>query len=274
MPGEIVEWLGSQPALEGITFLTEFPPLKKAVPLRTTIVAVGIEEMTITDRFISDENDQQVEDEYCRNADIKIKLSIHAPFSLGGAACHDAFTNVIDCLTFASNFDITQSGCESITADRDTDAFVLKACIEISASFCPAVSSSVSFASFINKDLLCGSHINNADIHLTAAQSDYLSSPIVAGVYFGTGDSVRTVSLGYRPRAVILFGDGLPPMKADHSTSTNTTLFAIAGALGGSQGLEITDNGFKVKSGAEYTLYGSTPKLNDLGVMYHYLIFK
>lgn len=274
MPGEIVEWLGGQQVLSGITFLTEFPSVKKAVPLKSTIVAVGIEGMTITDSFTENAQGELVENEYCRDASIKIKLSIHAPFSLGGAACHDAFTDVLDCLTFASDFDIVESGCDSITADRDTDAFVLHAWISVSAQFCPAASSSVSFASFINKDLLCGTHINNGDIHLSAEQKSYIDEPIVTGSYFGTGETVRNIALGFRARAVIVFAGSFPPMQVNHANSTNTTFFSVATGTEGAQGLSITNTGFKLSSGQNYALRGSTPQLNELAITYYYLAFK
>ena len=274
MPGEIVEWLSEQEVLSGITFLTEFPSRKKDVPLRSTVVAVGIEEMTITDSFTENGQGVVVEDEYCRAANIKIKLSIHAPFSLGGEACHDTFTDVIDCLTFASDFEITQSGCESISADRDTDAFVLRAWISISATFCPAASSSVSFASFINKDLLCGTHITDESIHLSAQQQAYLEAPYVFGTYFGTGTNTRSVSLGFKPKAVFVFAESLPPMHINHTNSTNTTLMAIATSGGSSQGIEITNTGFTLKCGSSYAARASTPNMNEAMLTYVYMALK
>jgi hypothetical protein len=138
LPANIVAWLKSREELDRIRFLTEFPAIKKAVPLKHTTVAVGIESMEIVDSFTENDEGVLVENEYCRQAKINIKLSIHAPFSLGGEACHSAFTDIIDCLTFASGLDILYSGCDSVTADRDTDAFVLfcKLYICLYFSFC------------------------------------------------------------------------------------------------------------------------------------------
>ena len=138
LPSNIVAWLKERSELSHIKFLTEFPAIKKAVPLKNTTVAVGIQSMEIVDSFTENDEGVLVENEYCRQAKIRLRLSIHAPYSSGGEACHDAFTDIIDCLTFASGLDILNSGCDGIVSDRDTDAFVLSAWATVNASLCPA----------------------------------------------------------------------------------------------------------------------------------------
>ncbi len=274
MPAEIVEWLSSQEQLSALTFITEYPPTKKAIPLRKPIVAVGIEKMNITDSFTENDEGVLVENEYCRQAQITIKLSIHAPFSQGGEACHDAFTDIIDCLTFASDLEIAESGCDSIFADRDTDAFVLTARIVINAEFCPAVSSSVSFGSFLNKDLLCGSHITDSTIHMTAAERDKIDVPFIIGSYFGTGAASRTISIGFRPSLVIAFGNQLPHAYADFNEQKTYVMFGIAANEAESMGITLTASGFKLTSGSDYQLRNAVPFLNQLGTTYQYIAFK
>ena len=58
LPSNIVAWLKGRDELSDIRFLTEFPPIKKAVPLRHTTVAVGIGSMEIVYSFT--ENDEGV----------------------------------------------------------------------------------------------------------------------------------------------------------------------------------------------------------------------
>ncbi|MBQ8016449.1 MAG: hypothetical protein IJ264_09735, partial [Clostridia bacterium] len=205
LPANIVEWLKGREELGYIRFLTEYPAIKKAVPLKYTTVAVGIEGMEIVDSFEENDEGVLVENEFCRQAKIKLRLSIHAPYSLGGEACHSAFTDIIDCLTFASGLDILTSGCDSIVSDRDTDAFVLSAWATVNASLCPAESSSLDFPSFISKELLCASHINDDSRHLSGNQLTFLNEPFVSGSYFGTGSSTRSLSLGFKPSVVIVF---------------------------------------------------------------------
>ena len=78
LPSNIVEWLKSRQELADIRFLTEFPAVKKAVPLKNTVVAVGIDGMEIVDSFTENDEGVLVENEYCRQAKIRLRLSIHA----------------------------------------------------------------------------------------------------------------------------------------------------------------------------------------------------
>lgn len=272
LPSNIVAWLKGREELSSIKFLTEFPAIKKAVPLKNTTVAVGIESMEIVDSFTENDEGVLIENEYCRQAKIRLRLSIHAPYSLGGEACHDAFTDIIDCLTFASGLDILSSGCDGIVSDRDTDAFVLSAWATVNASLCPAASSGLDFPSFISKDLLCGTHINDADIHLSPEQQEYLTTPFKSGSYFGTGDASRTVSVGFAPSVVIVVGSGLPLVHYKTADSKYYTMAAVGVSSGSSLGLELTSTGFKVKNNA--TAKGCTSLLNELGSTYFFLAFK
>lgn len=273
LPANIVEWLKGREELADIRFLTEFPAVKKAVPLRNTIVAVGIEGMEIVDSFVENDEGVLVENEYCRQAKIKLRLSIHAPFSAGGEACHDAFTDIIDCLTFDSGLDILTSGCDSIVSDRDTDAFVLSAWATVNASLCPAASSSLDFPSFLSKDLLCGSHINDQSIHLSEEQQTYLSSPFEVGSYFGTGDGSRSISIGFKPSIIIAFAMGMPIFKTDSSGGVHA-MAAIGAQNGSTLGIAVTSSGFKVTSSSTSQTGGLYPQLNELGTTYTYIAFR
>lgn len=274
LPSNIVAWLKERDELTYINFLTEFPAIKKAVPLKNTTVAVGIQSMEIVDSFTENDEGVLVENEYCRQAKIRLRLSIHAPYSSGGEACHDAFTDIIDCLTFASGLDILSSGCDGIVSDRDTDAFVLSAWATVNASLCPASSSSLDFPSFINKELLCGTHINDTAIHLSPEQQTYLNTPFVAGSYFGTGNASRSISLGFQPSVVIVVGSGLPLMSFDTVSGKSSALAAVGLSNGSSIGVEVTSTGFKVKNGDSTVARSCNPLLNELGTTYFYLAFR
>lgn len=274
LPSSIVEWLEGREDLDYIKFLTEFPPIKKAVPLKKTTVAVGIKGMKIVDSFVENDEGVLVKNEYCRKAEITLRLSIHAPLSSGGAACHEAFTDIIDCLTFDSALDIVSSGCENITADRDTDAFVLSAWLTVNASLCPAATSSLDFPSFLSKDLLCGSHISNSDIHLSPEQQAKLDTPYQLGTYFGTGDSTQSVTVGFRPSRLLVFANGLPLFAPNGSTGKS---YALCGAAFGDYatlGVTLTEKGFKVSSTESLTVRSCSPLLNDLGTTYAYAAFR
>ena len=274
LPANIVAWLKEREELAYIKFLTEYPPVKKAVPLKHTTVAVGIEGMEIVDSFTENDEGVLIENEYCRQAKIRIRLSIHAPYSSGGSACHEAFTDIIDCLTFASGMDILSSGCSEIVSDRDTDAFVLTAWALVNASLCPATSSSLDFPSFISKEHLCASHMNNTNIHLSTEQLSFLNAPFVSGSYFGTGDATNSISLGFEPNTVIVVGNQMPLIYSNHAAGKNAAYAAVGLKKGSTLGIEITSNGFKVRSTENEVARSTYPLLNELGTTYFYVALR
>ena len=209
----------------------------------------------------------------CCGFSIKEKISaIHAPYAQGGQACHGAFADIIDCLVFDSGLEITESGCGNITADRDTDALVLPAYAVVNANLCPAGSSDLDFPSFIDKTLLCGSHIRNTAIHLSESQQEYLAEPFFTGTYTGLGDSVRNVSLGFRPSVFIVFAGGLPFIVT--GGSFDRVYCGVASGESGSIGLTLTASGFRVNSGDSYAVSTSSPRLNETGITYTYIAFR
>ena len=277
MPGAIVEWLSGQEALSGIGFLTEYPAQNKAVPLRSPIVAVGLGSASITDKFIENNDGVLERQEYCRTANLRMRFDIHVPFRMGGSYCHDIFTRVLDLLTFASDLNLRASGCADVGAHRDTDAFLLEAWADVAADFCPADSTGLTLTSFLPKDLLCGSHISNGEIHLTAAEKAKVIAPYATGTYLGSGIASQNVTVGFRPSCVFVTAVQMPPVALNFSTSNAQMLFGCAvDAAGGSGslGLEITATGFRLRSGSSYNIGANTTALNLSGTTYAFVAMK
>lgn len=270
LPQRIVEWLSAQTDMTDLTFFVEYPPINKAVPLKHAIVAVGIENIGIEDKFVENDDGVLERQEYCRLAKIKANLSICVPFSQGGQACHDIFTRIADALMFRTNLNIEESGCESIQSDRDTDALVMTGWFLMNADFCPAESTDENYASFLDKTLLCGSHIRNETIHVTAEDKEKWDVPFVTGYYMGSGSSGRTMDLGFQPSFVIACAGGMPAATADFTNSALKTYIA-ASTGSGSQGIEITSQGFRVTN---VTNGSTTSSMNQLGYSYVYIAFK
>ncbi|MBR6531226.1 MAG: hypothetical protein IKT61_01840 [Clostridia bacterium] len=269
LPQQIVDWLSGQEDMSDIKFFVEYPPVNKAVPLRRTIVAVGIENIDITDKFVENDDGVLEKQEYCRLAKIKANLSICVPFSKGGQTCHDIFTRIANALTFRTNLNISESGCVEIKSDRDTDALVMTGWFLMEADFCPAQSTDENFASFLDKELLCGSHIRNDDIHVTAEDKLNWNEAFVTGVYLGSGGT-RSISLDFKPRIVFVFSTGHPFTVTDFGNSVTNNYFHI-GTADTTVGVILTSNGFRVSSSS---VSGSKLALNESGVMYTYIAFK
>ena len=276
MPREIAEWLSSQTEVfSDMTFLTEFPAFPKATPLKQTIAAIGLDHVRISDFFTENSQGELVPDEYCRLAKVRIRVSVYVPYSAGGTACHEAFTKIVDCLNFKSDFNISESGCESIEADHDTDAFVLKSWIDIEAQFCPAESCDVQYAAFMPKTLFCRSHMDDADIHVTPQEKQYWGNQFEVGYYSGTDQSSRTIQLGYQPKLVLVFPSVYPPLyNPSNNSSTIHCLCGMAGRLLSSSGIELTSNGFRLTQTSETGVGNTITKLNWGNADYVYIAMK
>ncbi len=246
LPGEIVRWLSSQRQLSDITFLTEYPAIKKAVPLKKVIVAIGLQSLQLTDKFTENADGVLERQEYCRTATMQISLAVHVPFSRGGHTCHEVFSNVADALTFASDLNIEESACGQIVSDRDTDALVLTGTLRITSDFCPAASSAMHFQSFLNKDLLCGTHIRDEQLHLTQEKVNRWNHPVQIAEYTGNGNSTRTFNLGFRPSYVSIFSQEHAAAEYNAATGINEVYAAQASGAVGSLGVEVTSTGFRI----------------------------
>lgn len=275
LPKEIVNWLKGITALKNITFMTEYPPQAKAVPLRNSIVSVGLNEVQITDLFRETEDGDLVRDEYCRKAEMHIMLGIHVPDSLGGSTCHDVFSKIVDYMTFSSDLNIISSQCGSITSDRNTESLVMNADVHISAEFCPADSTGINFNAFIDKTLFCKSHMSDNNIHVSSADRDLWSKPYVIGTYSGGGGSSRTIPLGFQPKFVFVFAMGTGAVGIDFTEQIGKAYFgySISGGYG-SSGVECTSTGFRVHNGTSYKAENVYPLLNDIGTTYVYYAVK
>ena len=271
LPNRIVEWLSGQDDMKDLSFFVEYPPVNKAVPLRRAIVAVGIESIDMEDKFVAGDDGIPERQEYCRLAKIKANLSICVPFSKGGQTCHDIFTRIADALTFRTNLNIASSGCTKIQSDRDTDALVMDGWFLMNADFCPAKSTDENFASFLDKELICGSHVRDTAIHVTEDDKAKWNTPFVAGFYFGTGSGSKTVTLGFKPSIVLLTAASAPPVSINFGNSTAKSYLAFANPDYGSLGLAITSTGFKLTSPTSGAV---TAQLNEIGTSYMYIAFK
>lgn len=271
LPANIVAWLSDRSQLSDINFFTEFPPINKAVPLKQAIVAVGIKELKISDKFVENGDGVLERQEYCRTADILARLSICVPYSYGGSACHDIFTRIIDELTFNTDLNITESACEETQSDRNTSALVLNGTFSVKADFCPAEVVDSNYFSFLDKDFFCGSHLRDESIHVTAEEKEKWDSPFAVGFYFGNGENSKTLSLDFEPKLVLVFCNGTSPVEVDFDTRKIIPQFAIGTSSYNSQGITVLSGGFKVQ---KMTFGNSTAKLNEAGIMYGYAAMK
>lgn len=274
MPQSIVNWLSKISDLKHITFMTEYPPQAKAVPLRNSIVSVGLAEVKITDIFKENEDGELVRDEYCRQAEIHIVLGIHVPDSLGGSMCHDVFSKIVDYMTFSSDLDIVSSTCGHVTSDRNTESLVMDADIHLKAEFCPADETGLNFESFSAKTFFCKHHTDDTDLHFREGERELLLNPCSIGSYVGNGTATRSFNTGFTPKFVFIFALGGGPMAIDFENGEAKAYFGYSTTSNGSNGVECTSNGFRVHNGTSYKAGNVYPLLNELGYTYVFYIVK
>ncbi len=274
MPQSIVTWLKNISDLNHITFMTEYPPQAKAVPLRNTIVSVGLAEVEITDLFHEDEDGELVRDEYCRQADIHIVLGIHVPDSLGGSTCHDVFSKIVDYMTFSSDLNIVSSSCGHVTSDRNTESLVMDADIRVSAEFCPADETGLNFNSFASKTFFCKNHIEDTVLHLNDGEREQWNNPCVIGSYTGNGSSSRTISLDFTPKFVFAYVVGGGACAIDFDEKILKMYFGYAASGNDSSSIECTAKGFRVHNGTSYKSGNTYPLLNETGYSYVFYAVK
>jgi len=274
MPQAIVDWLENIYDLRHITFMTEYPPRAKAVPLRNSIVSVGLAEVKITDLFTETPDGEPVREEYCRQAEIHIVLGIHVPDHLGGSTCHDVFSKIVDYMTFSSDLDIVSSTCGHVTSDRNTESLVMDADIHLRAEFCPADATGLNFESFTAKTFFCKHHTDDVDLHLRSGERDLIHNPCSTGTYVGSGNSTRSFSVGFTPRFVFVFALGGGPMAIDFTNQEAKAYFGYSVLNYGSSAVECTTNGFSVHNGSAYKAGNVYPLLNELGYTYVYYAVK
>ncbi|MBE6755944.1 MAG: hypothetical protein E7555_05765 [Ruminococcaceae bacterium] len=271
MPESIVNWLKNISDLRHITFMTEYPPQAKAVPLRNSIVSVGLAEVKITDLFHENEDGELIRDEYCRQADIHIVLGIHVPDSLGGSTCHDVFSTIVNYLTFSTDLNIISSTCGHVTSDRNTESLVMDADIHIGAEFCPADETGLAFNSFASKTFFCKNHMEDTVLHLNEGEREKWDNPCYVGAYTGSGSGSRTINLDFTPRFVFAYAVGGGALSIDFDEKEAKMYFGYATEGNSSSAIECTTKGFRVHNGENYKSGNTYPLLNETG--YNYVFY-
>ena len=124
-------------------------------------------------------------------------------------------------------------------------------------------------------DTAIKNHTGSTDIHITADErTAWQSGGLTISSYVGDLEPSRTITLGYKPRAVIVFLAVRPLVEYKKSADTCNIYSAICTPLGSSQGISITATGFVVKCAESSSTGGSTEALNLMNKTYIYLAWR
>ena len=121
-------------------------------------------------------------------------------------------------------------------------------------------------------DTALGGHIANSGIHVTADEKARISQPFDVRIYAGSGESERTISLGFTPSFVIVYRRGVPPVAYSGGANVVYSGYACYGH-GSTTGLMINSSGVIVME-TTVNAEGVRVSLNESGSQYTLIVFK
>ncbi|MBQ5968641.1 MAG: hypothetical protein IKN72_11825 [Clostridia bacterium] len=124
-------------------------------------------------------------------------------------------------------------------------------------------------------DFFCKTHVTDGSVHLTQAERDRISVPIVTGTYTGLGpyNDVQ-IQLDFAPKFVAVFPEDAAAVAWDSVNSTTKCSFDFTWPGSTNHCLHITAGGFTVHQNTTVPQNSSTRTLNEYGVTYAYVAVK
>ena len=210
----------------------------------------------------------------CQRSVVTVSMNCYAPPGESAIAVCAYAENVLEQVN--AQYAGMMCGYSIGTAVIDSYLKALKIPCEMRFQYeqCPAfnISSSVlrPFA-----DFLCKTHVNDASVHLSAAERNRLTTPLVCGTYLGGGPyNPVTVNLGFTPSFVAVFPQNAPAVTYDSIYNTVKSSFDCTFPGSGNTLLQTGAAGFTVQQ-AETTPQNSACRtLNEENVTYVYLAVK
>lgn len=121
-------------------------------------------------------------------------------------------------------------------------------------------------------DTALGGHIANSGIHVTADEKARITEPYDVRIYAGSGESERTISVGFSPSFVIVYKRGVPPVAYSGGANVINSGYACYGH-GSTTGLVLTSSGVVVTE-TSVNADGVRVSLNESGSQYTLIAFK
>lgn len=124
-------------------------------------------------------------------------------------------------------------------------------------------------------DAAVKAHTDDMGTHVSAAErAAWQGSIFAVGSYTGDFTETRTISLGYKPRAVIVFTASRPLVEYKKAPDTCNIYSAVYTAAGATQGISAAAAGFTVECGQTSVMGGNTNALNQMGKTYIYIAWR
>lgn len=219
-----------------------------------------------------DEATSQITQEYCTTRNLVIKMTAFASMKKSGTTVHVSVEEILQKLNNRFAGQMTGYDIGKIELDDNLKAYKVESLLYFEFEECPAEDETVEV--YPEPEFACRNHAKNESIHLSAAQKQYLESPIVCGSYTGNGStSNRDIDLGFKPKAVILFRSGRH-IAAEDSAGNTISFLGICCSSGSIRGCNLLDNGFRVRTSSSNLVDGFNCDFNMADIKYIYIAFR
>ena len=124
-------------------------------------------------------------------------------------------------------------------------------------------------------DTIVGTHIANAEIHISDSERDKWNAPFRIGSYIGDGTNNRVIVLDFAPKILIAYANGIPFSVYNKDSDKIYSFGGVATSLYSSPGIYLDDNKLTVTDSLGAPAYENYyPRMNTSGYRYQYIAFK
>ena len=205
---EMIEDINNTLKPENCDAIRGFDTKELPIPLKKIYLSLVPEKNTIS-YFESDNK------EFCQKNEVTIRMTCFSPLICLASDTHILLEEV---LTFLNEKYITEISGYTIGEteyDDEVKSFRIICKIYYKRESCPAPDSQNESVT-VPQNFFCKTHVNDKNIHVTAAEHEKYNEPFVTGTYTGHGyDIEKTINLGFRPKVLFIFRQGYPPVVFD-----------------------------------------------------------
>ena len=125
-------------------------------------------------------------------------------------------------------------------------------------------------------DDFASGHAADLQAHMSEEDREKFENPYYIGVYYGNGESIRTISTGcsFEPALAIVFCIDSPVQQTDFSGGFSYCYFGMAAKRGGTAGVMLSGTDIVVDSSTAAVAEAEYTRMNEIGETYLYFLVR
>ncbi len=125
-------------------------------------------------------------------------------------------------------------------------------------------------------DLTIGEHLENSNLHTTAAEKAAINQPFVVTSYTGNGNASRVITItnDFAPKWGIIFRSSYTPSIVDIDNRTKYNYFGVFSTLGSNIGLSLSGKKLTVQQSGTAVFGSELRSYNENGAAYIIIAFR